>query len=145
MTRPIPQLQFSLVWADSDVHEVVVYVRSEHFSGATSLYVAPGDLARLADNLRGFPSSSPEDRRIFVLGQPDLPNYGEVRGELYCRDSIGHIGVHIRMQCTPYDSSDKPESCSVLLRVVPSDLDRFVEELRCLGEQGQSATLTNTA
>jgi len=145
VTRPIPQLQFSLVWADSDMHEVVVYARSAHFSGATSLYVAPGELADLAGSLSGFPSSSREDQRNFVLGQPDLASSGEVRGALYCRDSIGHVGVHIEMRCAPSEPNDKPESCAVLLRVVPSDLDRFVEELRRLREQGQSATLTNAA
>ena len=144
MTQPSHQLQLPLVWADADIHEVVVYARSEHFSGATSLYVAPGQLAELADQLSGFPSSR-LDERSFVLGQSNLATYGEVRARVYCRDSTGHIGMFIEMECAPYDVADKPESCALLLRVVPSDLDRFIQELRGITAEGHMATLINAA
>ena len=144
MTHQPQQLQLSLVWADSDLNEVIVHTRGEHFSGVTSLYVAPGDLADLAGRLSGFPTSR-EDRRTFVLGQADLSSYGQVQVTLECRDSTGHVGVYVEMQCAPSEPTDKPESCAVLLRVVPSDIDRFVEELRCLTTEGPAATLQNAA
>lgn len=144
VTQQAPQLQLSLAWADADIQELVVYARSEHFSGTTSLYIAPGQLMELADTLSGFPSSR-DDQRSFVLGQADLPGYGEVRATMYCRDSTGHIGVHVAIHATAADAVDRPESCTVLLRVVPSDLDRFIEELRRLVAQEQSATLMNAA
>ena len=144
MIRSVPQLQLSLVWADDDLHEFVVYASSEYFSGATSVYVAPGDMSKLASRLSGFPSSR-EDQREFVLGQTDLAGYGEVQGLLYCRDSTGHVGLHIAMRCGASKSGDRPESCAVLLHVVPSDLDRFVEELLALAAVGGVATLKNAA
>lgn len=141
MNRQTSHLELAVVWEDAELQELVVIVRSKKFSGETSLYVAPGKLSSLADHLSGFPRSR-DDQREFVLGQPDLSSYGEIRGTLYCRDSSGHVGVHIEMQCAPTEPSDRPESCSVLLRVVPSDIDRFISELRGLKE-GLSASLDN--
>jgi hypothetical protein len=141
MNRQTPHLEFTAVWEDADLQELVVSVRSKHFSGETSLYVVPGELIGLADRLDGFPQS-PDDQRDFLLGQRDLSSYGEIRGVLYCMDSSGHIGVHLEMRSTPTEPSDRPESCSVLLQVVPSDIDRFLFELRCLKE-GRSASLAN--
>jgi hypothetical protein len=141
MNRQTSHLIFASVWEDADLQELVVSARSSHFSGETSLYVVPSELISLADHLAGFPHSR-DDRREFALGQPDLSSYGEIRGTLYCRDSLGHIGVHLEIRCTPAEPSDRPESCSVLLQVVPSDIDRFVAELRGLKE-GLSASLAN--
>lgn len=137
-------LKFAVVWADSDLHEVVVCASSKHFAGETSLYVAPGQLAKLADDLSRFPTS-PRDQREFVLGQAGLSDYGEVHGIVYCRDSTGHIGVHIEVRHTPSNPRDKAESCVVVLQVVPSDLDRFVGALRALNQEGDEATLGNAA
>lgn len=145
MNQSRGQFQLSLVWADSDLHEVVVHASSKHFSGETSIYMAPGELADLADLLNEFPSTR-EDKRTFELGQSDLRGYGKVRGTLYCRDSTGHLGFHVEVFHSPSDPTDKPESCAVLLCVVPSDLDRFLAELRRIGEHDiQVATLANAA
>ncbi len=140
-----PQLQLSLAWSDPDIQEIAVYVASEHFSGATSLYVAPGELTRLADLLSGFPSTR-DDQRTFELGQAELSGYGTVHGALYCLDGTGHLGLHIEVFHAPADPRDKPEYCAVVLGVLVSDLDRFVEELRSLDKQSsQVATLENGA
>ena len=141
MNCQTPHLTFAVVWEDADLQEVIVSVRSKHFSGEANLYVLPSELIGLADQLTGFPRSR-DDQREFVLGQRDLSSYGEIRGRLYCRDSSGHIGVHLEMQCAPAEPSDRPESCAVLLQVVPSDIDRFVVELRGLKE-GLAASLAN--
>ena len=98
-----PLLTISLVWADVDIHEVVVSVASGKFSGTTSLYIGPGELSDLADRLSGFPSS-PEDQRDFVLGKP-FDRESEVRGSLYCQDSTGHLCMHITISCAPFNSS----------------------------------------
>jgi hypothetical protein len=144
MLRPRKQLDFSLVWADADMQELVVGASSEHFSGVTSLYVFPGELPALAASLHGFPEST-NDQRTLTLGQTNLSSYGHVQVTFSCRDSTGHVGVHIQMQCVPSEPTDRPESCAVLLEVVPSDIDRFVAELRNLNEEGQTATLKNAA
>lgn len=134
------QLQLSVVWADTDLHEVVAEVRGEHFSGVTSLYVIPGELAGLADKLSGFPTSR-SDRRTFTLGQADLSGYGQIKVTFSCRDSTGHLSVYVEMRRAPSDPIDEPESCTVLLQAVPSSIDNFVRELRSLTEEGLSATL----
>ncbi len=141
MNRQTPHLEFTAVWEDGGLQELVVSVRSDHFSGETSLYVVPGELIGLADRLDGFPQSR-DDQREFLLGQRGLASYGEIRGVLCCQDSLGHIGVHLEMRSTPTEPIDRPESCSVVLRVVPSDIDRFVFELRGIKE-GRSASLAN--
>lgn len=134
-----PLLTLMLVWVDADIHEVVVSVASANFSGTTSLYVVPGELSDLARRLSGFPSSR-DDRRDFVLGQ-SFDHYGGVRGTLFCGDSIGHLGLHITIGCEAADTSGISESCSAVLHIVPSDLDRFIIELHNLSEEDQSATL----
>lgn len=138
------QLRFSLVWPGSDIQELAVYAQSEHFSGSVTLYVASDELVDLADRLSGFPVSR-ADQRTMVLGQASLSGYGLVKITFRCRDSTGHVGVYVEMQCAPSEPMDKAESCAVLLQVVPSDIDRFVKELLALKEEGQVATLLNAA
>ncbi|QSI78205.1 hypothetical protein [Niveibacterium microcysteis] len=144
MARPHHQLLFTLDWSDAALQELVVVARSDHFSGVISLYVAPGELPDLAERLSGFPTSH-ADQREFTLGQTNIPSLGQIQVTFSCRDSTGHVGVHIKMFCAPSDPSDKPESCAIFLVVVPSDIDRFVNELRLLDEEGQTATLENAA
>lgn len=140
-----PQLRLSLAWSDPDIQEIAVYAASEHFSGATSLYVAPGELTRLADLLSGFPSTR-DDQRTFELGHTELSGYGTVHGVLYCLDGTGHIGLHVEVFHPSADPRDKPQSCAILFGVLVSDLDRFVDALRCLDERSsQVATLENRA
>lgn len=135
----------SLAWADADIEELVVHACSEHFSGTTSLYVAPGQIAALADLLSEFPDS-PSDIRTFELGQTELSGYGKINGTLYCRDSSGHLGLHIEVFRAPEDERDRPQSSAVLIRLVPSDLDRFVMALRALaGQTLPTATLASEA
>lgn len=144
MTRSVPLLQFSLVWSDEDFHEIVVHAASKHYSGTTSVYVAPGEMRALAATLAGFPAI-PKERREFLLGQKGLSDHGEVRVLLFCLDATGHIGVHVEMRSQAFQAGHLPESCSVMFCVVLSDIDRFVDELRGLNEEGGVASLMSGA
>lgn len=75
MNQSRAQFHLSLIWADSDIHEFVIHASSKHFSGETSIYMTPGNLANLAELLNGSPSSR-EDQRTFEIGQADLNGYG---------------------------------------------------------------------
>lgn len=144
MTIAPCHLNLSLAWADEDLHEVVIAARSELFSGATSLYLYPGDLTHVGSKLAGFPEKR-DDVREFQLGQTNSSGYGSAVLRLHCVDSTGHCRAEVKIVGAPAASGDTPESCTVHLKVVPADIDRFASELAVLSAQGQEATLAGAA
>lgn len=134
-------MKIFVAWCDSDLQEISVTVSSKHFSGEVSLYAGYEELNQLANCIHGFPLH-PEDRREFVMGQPNLPGYGTVKIELSCQDPTGHVVVQASLRANHDQFADQFESCVVQVNTVPSDIDRFEAELRVIsGLAGETAVL----
>lgn len=140
-----PTLEVTVVWADSDLQEIVVSASSEHFVGRVNLYAGPSELNELADELRGFPRSA-DDRREYELGQANLAGYGTARLVFFCTDSTGHVIAQAELRANPYEPKLGTESSVVQVKAVASDIDRFEQELRSISNRvGASAALKSAA
>ena len=145
MSPTAPFLEFSVVWNDEDLQEVVVSASSGLFSGKVNLYGGPHELKAVADLFQGFPASN-DDVRDIQLGQDALSGYGTARLSVYCTNSRGHLEIEVAMRTMPASLSKRPESAVVVVPGVVGDLDRFVAELRMANNQvGARATLRSTA
>ena len=140
-----PRVQLSRVWSDDDLLEIAVVASSEHFAGQTSLYARHADASDLAAVLDGFPSGC-SNRRPFELGQTDLIGYGNVRGTFYCVDTKGQLALRLEISRNASNAAELSESCELLIRLRPADLDNFVSELREFGTAGRvTASLAPSA
>lgn len=145
MAPTTPFLEFTVVWNDEDLQEVVVSASSGPFSGEVNLYGGPNELKSVAQSLRGFPAT-PTDRRQIHLGQDALSGYGTVRLSVYCTDSTGHLAVEVAMRAFPASASKPQESAVVVIPAVVGDLDRFVAQLQAANNRvGASAALRGAA
>jgi hypothetical protein len=138
-------LEFTVIWNDSSLQEVVVSASSELFSGKVHLYAAPGELKNIAERLRGFPKSQ-DDKREFTLGQNHLPGYGRANLTLYCKDATGHVTIEVALHSHPIHPNEGAESAMIHIPAVIGDIDRFAAELRSIDNQvGASALLRSAA
>ena len=145
MHHSAPTLEITVVWTDSDLQEVVVSTSSKHFAGRVNLYAAPSELIELAEELRGFPRSA-DDRREYQLGHANLAGYGTARFVLFCKDSTGHVIVQAELRANPHEPKLGTESSVVQIVAVPSDIDRFEQEIRSISNQvGASSALKSAA
>lgn len=140
-----PYLQFSIVWNDEDLQEIVISASSGLFSGQVNLYAGWNELKDIAERLRGFPSSQ-DDKREFTLGQGDLSGYGTASFALYCINSRGHVAVEVAFHTNPASASDGKESAVVIVPAVVGDIDRLAADLRSINNQvGARAVLRSAA
>ena len=145
MHHSAPTLAITVVWVDSDLQEVVVSGSSKHFAGRVNLYAGPSELIELAEELRGFPRSA-DDRREYQLGQDNLAGYGTAHLVFFCKDSTGRVIVQAELRANPKERKLGTESVVVQVVAVPSDIDRFEQELRSIGNHvGASAALKSAA
>lgn len=79
------------LYHDVDIVEVVITAWNGVFGGAVELYVGQGELERIAESLRGFPTSN-KDVRELLLGtfDPKFAGGGASMG-FFCLDRAGHI------------------------------------------------------
>jgi hypothetical protein len=145
MKHSAPTLEIEVVWADSDLQEVVVSASSEHFAGRVNLYAGPAELSELAEVLRGFPRSA-DDRREYKLGQDNLAGYGTARLVFFCKDSTGHVIAQVELRGNPEEPKLGAEFSVVQVTAVAADIDRFEQELRSINNHvGSSAALKSAA
>jgi hypothetical protein len=118
-----------VVWVDDDLVELLVRASNRRFSGTAEVYVASDELAKLAEALRGFPTS-PSDRREFELGTFDA-NYagGGARLCFWCKDALGHALVAVSLRTDPRYHFRRSETAELVIPIEPSAIDSFVRHL----------------
>lgn len=138
-------LEIEVIYFDPDLIELLVHATNGRFTGTTELYVGHDQLPKIAESLRGFPSSA-TDRREFELGTFDS-NYagGGVRLLFWCRDSLGHAFVRVGVRADPCHHFAQPETADLVIPVEPYAIDQFVHHLARLEvARGASARLEGT-
>jgi hypothetical protein len=50
-------LSIELVWEDADLEELLVSASNDEYCGTAKVYFGQGDVAALADTIRGFPKT----------------------------------------------------------------------------------------
>ena len=139
------KLVLAVVWFDADLQEVRLTAESEEFAGQVNFYAGYRELEEFAGSIQGFPSNS-LDTREYSFGQADLSGYGTATINFRCRDSTGHLIAEVAMRTYPISPGEPAQSAMVAIRFVPSDLDRFVQEVRGMDNRvGAHAVLIGAA
>lgn len=126
------------VYRGGDFLEVRVRASNGAFAGSVNVYVGPDRLRDLASELAGFPTS-PGDAREVTLGSLDPEGPGGVRMLFMCTDSAARARLEIAMASGSL--LGRSQSAAFSHPVEPAAVDRFVEQLRRIGESADEAAV----
>jgi hypothetical protein len=135
-------ITLEVIWFDEHALAVLFRCSNGYFSGQAEIYLADDAASKLADGLRGFPSSS-TDSRDFELGSfnPEHAD-GGVRMHFYRLDSAGHVGVDVKLRGDACKSLGEIESVALRIPIEAAAVDNFIEQLRSIDKTvGASASL----
>jgi hypothetical protein len=136
-------IEFEVVWSDMHMSEFHVSCSNGRFSGSTRIYINHDDMCKMAEALKGFPSHA-TDTRDFELGtfKPSHAD-GGIRMHFYCRDSVGHAVVDIRLRGDACPAMGEPESVSLRIPIEAAAIDSFLVEAAAMdtNEVGAKAFL----
>lgn len=136
-------INLEVIWFDQDVIEVVLNCSNGHFSGVAEIYLSHDDLSEFARDLRGFPSSVGDSRRVELGTFNPSHSDGGVKLDFSCTDSSGHAVVEIRLRGDRCKGLGEPESVALRISIEPAAVDTFVEQLTMMGSEiGSSASLS---
>jgi hypothetical protein len=133
-------IEFTVVWSDQDVSNVHVRCSNGRFSGDANIYLSHNDLSEMAEALSGFPSHA-ADSRNFELGAFD-PNHagGGIRMYFYCRDSVGHAAVDVKLRDDGCIALGEVESVALRIPVEAAAMDFFLVQVRGMNTKEIGAT-----
>jgi len=133
-------IKLEIVWFDQDIVEFQLTCSNGRFSGVTEIYVGHDDLPKLVDALKGFPTA-PSDVRELELGTFNPKHAdGGVRLRCYCKDSVGHGVVEVKLRGDACAGLGEPESVALLFPVEAAGIDSFLEEVRSMDSEQIGAT-----
>jgi hypothetical protein len=124
---------FEIVWADENILEAKLHAATEAFSGTTRCYVGLDESVKLAERFANFPENRTDVRQYDIGGDKPGTLSAGASIRLQCADSTGHVNVTVVI----WDRTHGPEreSVSLVFRTVPGEIDRFVSELRSMGDR----------
>ena len=117
-------LHLKTIWGDNDLLEFRIVASNSSFLGTTECYVSLDEAAQFAECISGFPSSR-SDVRVYEFGSSS--ELGGARILFRCRDGSGHLVVEARIWTSRSDA--EAQEATLVLRTVPAEIDKFVEEL----------------
>ena len=133
-------IKVEIVWFDQDVVECQFTCSNERFSGVAEIYLRRHDLPKMAEALKGFPSA-PSDVRDLELGTFNPKHAdGGVRLRCYCKDSVGHAVMEVKLRGDACKGLGEPESVALLLPVEAAAIDSFLKQVRSMDTEQIGAT-----
>jgi len=136
-------LQFRVLYRDRDLVKVRATAWNRAFGGATDVYVGTGQLGEVAEQLRGFPTGTADNREVMLGAFGAESAGGGMSMQFRCGDRAGHAYVETKID-SDWDSEHQVQSAALWLLIEASAVDSFVEDLRRL-DQGTGATARLTA
>jgi hypothetical protein len=131
-------LQFRVLYRDSDLVKVRASAWNGAFGGAADVYVGRGRLGEIAEQLRGFPTSTSDNREVILGAFGAESAGGGMSINLRCVDRSGHAYVETKIE-SDWDSEDRAQSATLRLPIEANAIDLFVDGLRRL-DQGTAET-----
>ena len=105
------------------------------FSGAANIYVSHDDLPRMAEVLNGFPNAA-SDFRDLELGTFNPAHAdGGVCLHCYCKDSVGHAVIEVKLRGDACKGLGEPESVALILPVEAASIDSFLTQVRAINAE----------
>lgn len=137
-----PHLTIKVVWQDEDMLELDVHCCNQDFSGRTKIYTTYDCLAKLAEDLTGFPRT-PSQMVTFASSTGGTPGLFDAR--FYCFDPSGHTVLRAKIE-SEIPTSNQPHArqrVELDVQFEAIQLDTFVAELSALvrAQAGQALLL----
>ena len=143
ITNPKGGIEIEVFWSDQDVIECQFRCSNGRFSGVAEIYLSHDDLPRIASALEGFPSSATDSRELELGTFNPAHADGGVRLDCYCKDSVGHVVIEVKLRGDACKSLGEPESVALILPVEAASIDSFLTQVRAIDAEqiGSSAFL----
>lgn len=136
-------IRFKVIWFDVDVTEMTVECSNGRFQGTAEIYLSHDEHLDIASVLSGFPSCVSDSRTIEVGTFNPAHADGGLRVEFRCADSSGHVLADIKLRGDGCEALGEVESVALRLRLEPSAIDSFVQQLKTMNMMiGAGAFLT---
>jgi len=133
-------IKIEIVWFDQDVVEYRFSCSNGPFSGSAEIYLSHDDLSKMAASLEGFPSC-PSDVRNLELGTFNPKHAdGGVRLRCYCKDSVGHAVMEVKLRGDACQALGEPESVALLFPIEAAAIDSFPKQVRSIDTEQIGAT-----
>jgi hypothetical protein len=128
-------IEVEVWWSDQDLTEYQFRCSNGRFSGHAEIYLNHDDLAKMAEDLRGFPSRA-DDSREFELGT-FTPKHadGGIRMHFYCTDSVGHAAVDVKLRGDACKALGEVESVALRIPIEAASVDSFVAQIKRMEER----------
>ena len=126
--------------SNQDVVECQFRCFNGRFSGIAEIYLGHDDLPQMLEALKGFPNTA-SDVRELELGTFN-PNHadGGLRLRCYCKDSVGHGVMEVKLRGDGCNALGEPESVALLLRVEAGAIDSFLSQVCAMDTEQIGAT-----
>jgi hypothetical protein len=117
-------ISIEIIWGHGDLDMIVLDAANGRFRAHAEAYAGPGELARLADAIAGFPSGQKDVRNVVV---------GTARLRFFSREETrGHAMVEVK--CAG-GTDEYPELAHFFLAVEDGAVHEWVRQLRAVGER----------
>ena len=132
-------LKLEIIWEDDDLIELKVTVAGSGFCGTTFVYDTSECLSKLAENLKGFPST---DKALIHHESGEKNGYSFYSIRLYQLDNRGILGAEITLEeNTAGRESDFKSKMSVEIKVEPNSVDEFQKRLAAMGRNRSGSAI----
>src|SRR5688572_5332651 len=137
-----PRLTVELVWEDTDLEELAIVADNGQYRGVATVYFGRGDVAVMANALRGFPKSTSQ-REIFSGGS-EVGDNSFAQLVFYCTDDLGHTAIDVTLsQCFFHQGRrSKRNSVELQLPFEPAALDTFCYELDAIARRLKTSAVS---
>ena len=127
------KLSIELVWEDVDLEELCITASNGDYCGSAKVYFAQGDVAALAETLRGFPRVSSQ---VEVFESCSVER-SRAKLVFRCIDQLGHAAVRVSLAEIEDENAQVPLTNDVNLEMhfEASALDQFCKELEAIGKR----------
>jgi len=133
-------IEVEIMWFDQNVIEYQFRCSNGRFSGVAELYLSHDDLAKMVEALKGFPSV-PSDIRDLELGTFNPKHAdGGLHLRCYCKDSVGHAVIEVKLRGDACKGLGEPESVALLFPVEAAAVDLFLTQVRLMDTEQIGAT-----
>lgn len=135
-----PKLSIELLWEDVDVEELWITASNGEYCGSAKVYVAQGDIAALAETIRGFPKTVSQVE-VFEGGNDNGPRAKLV---FRCLDQWGHAVVRVSLAELAYVNAHHLSilnDVNLEMRFEIAELDRFCKELEAVGKRTRTLAI----
>lgn len=144
ISKPKGGIEIEVLWSDQDVVECQFRCSNGRFAGVAEVYLSHDDLPKMAETLKGFPRTTSDSRDLELGTFNPNPADGSVRLHCYCKDSVGHAVMEVRLRGDRCKGLGEPESVALQVPVDAAGIDSFLTQVGAMETEriGSTAFLT---